>query len=165
MVNQITFRVRGADKLEARMNAMGGSLDAAKAEFVQTFGEYCFQATQEACPVDQGTLKFSGRLETTPTGFTIVYDAPHSRHVEYGWTRTDPIYPVNKRALSWEANRKGRLLAGAPASAGKRVVVAKVTKPASYPGHSYVRVPLQRSLLYMRQFWDAALKKHMKGAK
>jgi hypothetical protein len=102
-----------------------------------------------------------GELEVSGDLVTVSYSAPYASAVEYGWQRTQPIYPVRKKALSWESSRTERLSLQAlrrrkgPTS---RVTVAKVVTPAQFQGISYVRVPLQRARRYLGAFWRQALK-------
>ena len=160
----VSYKVEGMENMLELMTKFPERMERAKEDFLGQYGNYAFSVTQEACPVDQGILVASGELEVETSGFTITYTAPYAAAVEYGWVRTEPIVPIRKQALSWEAGKKGRLLAGRAASQGRRVVVARVDGPASFPGISYARVPLRRSLAYVKDFWCAAFKKHVKEA-
>jgi len=155
------MEVKGLDKLMRRMEGLPAGIDAAVKHTVQEWGEYYYQATQHACPVDKGTLAASGINETDVENKTvrIVYQAKHAKPVEYGWQRTQPIFPVRKRALAWEADRVGRLSVGGRAP-GNRVVVKYVLTPARHQGTSYIRVPLQRAKPLIHDFFRQGMQLH-----
>ena len=161
MAEIISMRIEGLEELVKRMRGLKSEIDAARHQTMVDWGTYWFNGTQEACPVDNNILAASGELDVDEDNVTVRYTAPYAQAVEYGWQRTQPIYPVRKKALSWEASRTERLSLQAlrkrkgPAN---RVTVAKVVTPAQFQGISYVRVPLQRARRYLGAFWRQALR-------
>ena len=160
----ISLKVEGMDSLKERMRGLAdGDIHKVVQDVVQEWGTFAFNASQQACPVDTGILAESGEMSITDDGTTleIRYTAPYASAVEYGWRRESPIVPVRKKALSWEPNRKGRLLAkGKP---GNRVTVSKVIAPASFKGISYVRVPMRRAMEHLGSFFGQAMDKLKRG--
>jgi len=162
----IEFRVDGMDELVAKMRGMArGDLDKAVQDTVREWGTYAFNASQMACPVDTGILAESGEMYIENGGMSAVikYKAPYAMAVEYGWRRDTPILPVNKKALSWEAGKKGRLLLQAKPNPDNRVTVSKVITPARFKGISFVRVPVKRALEYLGAFWGQSIDKLKRG--
>lgn len=156
----ITIKVSGMDELLKRMDRLPEDIDAALEKTAWEWGTFWYNSTQEACPVDQGILAESGEFTvkegTSGPVAVVTYKAPYAKPVEYGWRRDQPIEPVRKKAISYEADRVQRLEAGRSRGQANRVTVRRVIRPASFKGISFVRVPLQRARPYLKDFFHQA---------
>lgn len=161
----VSMNVKGMERVQEALNSMDERMVNAVHTFLQEWGLYAYNATQEACPVDTGLLAESGSLNVMEDRVAIVYAAPYARFVEFGWQRTAPITPKSRKALRWEPDRVGRL--GAQAQKGgsidpRFVFATKVVKPAQFEGISFVRVPVKRALKFMDAFWEQAVEQEVR---
>lgn len=109
-------------------------IDAALDDIV----DFAFEKSQESCPVDEATLKKSGRIERLYLNKKIIYDAPHAAYLEFG---TRPHMPPVAPLIAW-AKRVLRVSDAEAKSIGWAIakkIAEKGTEPQPYlrPGVDY----------------------------
>ena len=68
-----------------------------------------------------------------------------------GWKRTEPIEPVNKKALSW-------------ASGGSRFFASRITKPASYKGNPFILNAYNKNINKLLKMYQADMTEQLEDA-
>lgn len=128
----LNLSIEGLDQVRSRFAAL---VPDAQKQVLNGLAQVAFDTAQRQADTHTQTGAMARSLRLRPEGdsaWVIDHDlqaAPHALFVHWGWKRTKPIYPKEKKALRWVGGSGG----------GTRFIFAKfVSAPAEYAGDPWL---------------------------